>query len=149
MAASNPAITVTRLTWSDYPLDDGRDASRAPAHHLGPGSGLARRADDPPGVVWAIGDRGPNIKIGPAVEDHGLAHLAVLAGLEGAKIMPRPAIGPTLAQLRVDGDTVTCLQVLPLRDATGAAFDGLPVPGGDGGDHGAAFDLSGGRWSTA
>jgi hypothetical protein len=143
MAASNPAISVTRLTWSDYPLDEVETPRGRLSITLGLGSGLARRADDPPGVVWAIGDRGPNIKIGPAVEDHGLAHLAVLARIEGAKIMPSPAIGPTLAQLRVDGDTVTCLRVLPLRDATGAAFDGLPGPGGDAAIMEPTFDLSG------
>src|SRR5688572_15865573 len=103
-------ITVTRLAWVDYLLDEV-ETPRGPLRiTLGLGSGLARRAGDPPGVVWAIGDRGPNIKIGPAVDDHGLTHLAGLAGLEGAKIMPRPAIGPTLAQLRVEGDTVACLR---------------------------------------
>jgi hypothetical protein len=137
------AITVTRLTWTDHVLDEVGTPRGRLAITLGLGSGLARRAGDPPGVVWAIGDRGPNIKVGPAVEDHGLTHLSGLAGREGAKIMPRPAIGPMLAQLRVDGDTVICLQVLPLRDATGAAFDGLPGPGGDTAAMEPAFDLSG------
>jgi len=143
MAASDPAITVTRLTWTDYALDEVETPGGRLRITLGLGSGLARRADDPPGVVWAIGDRGPNIKIGPAVEDHGLTHLSGLAGLEGAKIMPRPAIGPMLAQLRVEGDKVTCLQVLPLSDGTGATFDGLPGPGGDLATMEPAFDLSG------
>jgi hypothetical protein len=137
------AITVTRLIWTDHALDEVETPRGRLAITLGLGSGLARRAGDPPGVVWAIGDRGPNIKIGPAVEDHGLAHLSGFAGREGAKIMPRPAIGPMLAQLRVEGDTVICLQVLPLRDATGAAFDGLPGPGGDTAAMEPAFDLSG------
>lgn len=143
MAASDPAITVTRLTWTDQTLDAVETPRGRLDITLGLGSGLARRAGDPPGVVWAIGDRGPNIKIEPAVEDHGLTHLSGLAGLEGAKIMPRPAIGPALAQLRIEGDTVVCLQVLPLRDATGAAFDGLPGPGGDMAAMEPAFDLSG------
>jgi hypothetical protein len=137
------AISVTRLTWTDHALDEVGTPRGRLAITLGLGSGLARRAGDPPGVVWAIGDRGPNIKVGPAVEDHGLTHLSGLAGREGAKIMPRPAIGPMLAQLRVDGDTVICLKVLPLRDATGAAFDGLPGPGGDTAAMEPAFDLSG------
>jgi hypothetical protein len=143
MAASDPAITVTRLTWTDQPLDAVETPRGRLRITLGLGSGLARRVGDPPGVVWAIGDRGPNLKIGPAVDEHGLTHLSGLAGLEGAKIMPRPAIGPMLAQLRVEGDGVTCLQVLPLRDATGAAFDGLPGPGGDMAALEPAFDLSG------
>jgi hypothetical protein len=143
MAAEPADITVTRLAWADRLLDTVETPKGRLRITLGLGSGLARRAGDPPGVVWAIGDRGPNIKIGAAVEDHGLARLAGLAGLEGAKIMPRPAIGPTLAQLRVEADNVVCLQVLPLRDPTGAAFDGLPGPGGDTAAMEPAFDLSG------
>lgn len=143
MAASDPAITVTRLDWTDHLLDEVETPLGRLRITLGLGSGLARRAGDPPGVVWAIGDRGPNIKVGPAIDEHGLAHLAGLRGLDGAKIMPRPAIGPTLARLKVEGDTVTCLQILPLRDATGAAFNGLPLPGGDTAAMEPAFDLSG------
>ena len=143
MTASDPAITITRLTWTDQPLDEVETPRGRLRITLGLGSGLARRVGDPTGVVWAIGDRGPNIKIKPAVDQHGLTHLSGLAGLEGAKLMPRPAIGPMLAQLRVEGDVVTCLQVLPLRDATGAAFDGLPGPGGDMAALEPAFDLSG------
>jgi hypothetical protein len=136
-------ITVTRLAWVDRLLDEVATPGGRLRITLGLGSGLARRSGDPPGVIWAIGDRGPNIKVGAAVEDHGLVQLSDLARFEGAKIMPRPAIGPMLAQLRVEVDKVVCLQVLPLRDATGAAFDGLPGPGGDLATMEPAFDLSG------
>jgi hypothetical protein len=141
--APGPAITVTRLDWTDHLLDEVETPLGRLGITLGLGSGLARRANDPPGVVWAIGDRGPNIKVGSAIDEHGLAHLAGLRGLDGAKIMPRPAIGPMLARLKVEGDAVTCLRVLPLRDATGAAFSGLPLPGGDAATMEPAFDLSG------
>jgi hypothetical protein len=143
MAAAPADITVTRLAWTDRLLDTVETPKGRLRITLGLGSGLARRAGDPPGVVWAIGDRGPNIKVAAAVEDHGLVQLSGLAGLDGAKIMPRPAIGPTLAQLRVEADKVVCLQVLPLRGANGAAFDGLPGPGGDLAAMEPAFDLSG------
>ena len=137
------ATAVTRLEWTDHLLDEVETPLGRLRITLGLGSGLARRASDPPGVVWAIGDRGPNIKVGSAIDDHGLAHLVGLLGLDGAKIMPRPVIGPMLAQLKVEGDSVTCLQVLPLRDATGAAFNGLPLPGGDAAAMEPVFDLSG------
>jgi hypothetical protein len=142
MPTPHDAVTVTRLTWTDHVLDEVETPNGRLRITLGLGSGLTRRAGDPAGVVWAIGDRGPNIKVGPAVDDHGLAHLAALRGLDGAKIMPRPGIGPMLAQLRVEGDVVTCLQVLPLRDKAGAIFNGLPIPGGDAAME-PTFDLSG------
>jgi hypothetical protein len=92
----------------------------------GLGSGLARRPGD--GTIWAIGDRGPNLKVKLAVRHYGLAHLAAYAGREGAKIMPSLAIGPAISELRVEEDRVTILRTLPLRDASGAPLTGLPPP---------------------
>ncbi|MES2055348.1 MAG: esterase-like activity of phytase family protein [Pseudomonadota bacterium] len=96
----------------------------------GIGSGLARRAGDAPGIFWAIGDRGPNLKVGPAVKIYGLTAVARHADTEGAKVMPRPDIGPALSELRIEGDAITLLRTLPLRGGSGAALSGLPTPGG-------------------
>lgn len=137
------AITVTRLAWDDRVLAEV-DTPRGPLRiTLGLGSGLTRRANDPPGRLWAIGDRGPNLKVAQAIADHGLDHLTPLKALEGAKIMPRPALGPMLVELQLDGDAMTCLRVLPLTDDMGAAFSGLPIPGGDAASMEPAFDLAG------
>ena len=95
----------------------------------GLGSGLSRRAGDAPGVVWAIGDRGPNLKIPFAIDRYGLGDLGHLADLGGAKIMPFPTIGPAISALRVEGDQVVCLRTIPLRDRSGRPLSGLPVPG--------------------
>jgi hypothetical protein len=96
----------------------------------GIGSGLARRAGDAPDIFWAIGDRGPNLKVGPAVTLYGLTAVARHADAEGAKVMPRPDIGPALSELRIAGDTVTLLRTLPLHGRSGAPISGLPTPGG-------------------
>ena len=96
----------------------------------GPGSGLARRVGDPPGTFWAIGDRGPNMKIELAVGRYGLHHLEPFAALDGAKVMPRLDIGPSISELRVDGDRVSCIRSLPLRDRGGKRLSGRPIPGG-------------------
>jgi len=95
----------------------------------GLGSGLSRRAGDAPGVVWAVGDRGPNMKIPFATKRYGLEGLDGLADLAGAKIMPFPWIGPAISELRVEGDLVTCLRTIALRDRSGRPLSGLPVPG--------------------
>ena len=51
---------------------------------------MSQRPDDPKGTIWAIADRGPNLKIKPAIERYGLEHLKPLQKVDGAKIMPRP-----------------------------------------------------------
>lgn len=143
MAIPGDAITVTRLAWDDRVLAEV-DTPRGPLRiTLGLGSGLARRANDPPGRLWAVGDRGPNLKVAQAIADHGLDHLAPLRALEGAKIMPRPTLGPMLVELQLAGDTMTSIRVLPLTDDTGAAFNGLPIPDGDAASMEPAFDLAG------
>ncbi len=109
---------------------------------LGLGSGLSQRPGEPKGTFWSIADRGPNLKIEPAIERYGLEHLRPLINLDGAKIMPRPDVGPTICQLRLDGDTVRLAQRLPLRGVSGRAISGLPIPAGAV-DVEPAFDLNG------
>jgi hypothetical protein len=95
----------------------------------GPGSGLSRRAGDPPGRLWAIGDRGPNLKLPFAIERYAVAGFDDLAGLAGAKIMPFPGIGPAISELQIEGDSVVCLRSISLRDRGGRPLSGMPVPG--------------------
>jgi hypothetical protein len=120
------SYTVSRLDWSDAQLGvittpRGRLVLRA-----GLGSGLCRREGDPTGRIWAVCDRGPNLKVKVAIERYGLKVLAPLAEVPGAKIMPDPSIGPALAELQVDGDTVTLLRTIRLIDEDGYPVAGLP-----------------------
>lgn len=93
----------------------------------GIGSGLCV---DRQGRVWAVGDRGPNLKVKLAVERYGLDAVAAHAEADGAKVMPCPQIGPALSELSIDGDRVSIVRTLPLRDRDGRPISGLPVPGG-------------------
>lgn len=95
----------------------------------GVGSGLARRINDPVGTLWAVGDRGPNIKVKVAIDTLGLGHLAEYANLDGAKVMPCPDIGPAISQLHLEGDKVVLVRSFPLRDMSGKPLSGLPTPG--------------------
>lgn len=110
---------------------------------LGVGSGLARAPGDPPNRLWAIGDRGPNLKIKAAVKDYGLDHLERLADIEGAKIMPSPDLGPTIAELRIVGSAVEFVRAIPLRRSDGRPLSGLPLPGGGDAEMEPTFDLDG------
>jgi hypothetical protein len=93
------------------------------------GSGLTRRDGDPPGRIWAIGDRGPNLKVKAARRLYGAEHLAPLAEVSGAKIMPRTDIGPEIAELQVLEDRVELVRAIRLTGPDGRPVSGLPVPG--------------------
>ena len=55
------SVRVVALRWSDQPIGEVDFPGKTLVLHHGIGSGLSRdRAD--PRFVWAIADRGPNIK---------------------------------------------------------------------------------------
>lgn len=117
---------VTALAYADERLET-IDFPRRPLEIVhGIGSGLARRASD--GTIWAIGDRGPNLKVKLAIHRYGLDHLARHEETDGAKVMPSLAIGPALTELEIEGDRVTILRTLPLRTPAGDPLLGLPPP---------------------
>jgi hypothetical protein len=69
-------------------------------------------------------------------------HLKPLKKVDGAKVMPRPDIGPTICELQLVGDSVQLVRRIPLRGASTCVVSGLPIPVGTG-DIEPAFDLNG------
>ncbi len=65
------------------------------------------------------------------------------SGDRSAKIMPRPDIGPALAELRLTGDRVELVRTIPIRGASGRAISGLPGPGSAHAVTEPALDLAG------
>ena len=111
----------------------------------GLGSGLTRRCNDPEGTFWAVGDRGPNIKVKVAVGTLGLVHLAEHVDLDGTKVMPCPDLGPAISELRLEGDRVVLVRTISLRDRSGKPLSGLPTPGSAAALAEPAFALDGSR----
>ncbi len=140
---SPPRFTVERLAWQDRALGELILPDGVLRATLGLGSGLTRRPGDPPGRLWALGDRGPNLKIGQAREDYGVTGLGRLLDMPGAKTLPMPQIGPSLSELQITGDRVEWLRTLPLRAASGAPMTGQPRPGGDAASMEPLFDMAG------
>jgi hypothetical protein len=117
---------ATRLSFEDQRLGKICFPKRPLHIRRGLGSGLALGAD---GRLFAVGDRGPNLKVKLAAERYGLDHLRDVAGGEKAKVMPALEVGPAIVELSLEGDRVSIVAVLPLRDGSGAAVSGLPTPG--------------------
>jgi len=130
-SSPSPRYSVQRLAWSDPHLGT-IDCPKRPMELVASfGSGLTRRAGDPPGIIWGVGDRGPNFKVKLARKLYGFEHLRSLEGVEGAKIMPRLDIGPAIAELRVLDDRVELIRSIQLTNGDGGPVSGVPTPGGE------------------
>ena len=133
---------VEELHWDEVPLGE----IDFPKEHLhlsaGFGSGLATRQGGPPNEVWAICDRGPNIKLSDARELYGWEAPAQFADRDGAKLMPRPDIGPSLALLRIEDDAVEVERIVRLKTRHGDV-SGLPIPESGHAECEPALDLKG------
>ncbi len=77
------------------------------------GSDIFHSAGDSPNEFWAVTDRGPN-------------------GNPGRRTFLAPKFTPVIMHVRVQGDRVSILNALPIRDAAGQPVTGLSnVPGFD------------------
>ena len=137
-------VSIRRLAWSDPDLGSIPMPKRPMRVRAGFGSGMAVRDGDPPGTVWAVCDRGPNLKAKTASELYGLK-LDHLDAESGAKIMPRLDLGPSIAELRVGEDAVELVRVIRLTDGHGGGVSGVPMAASAHAVAEPAFDLSGDR----
>lgn len=122
-----PPPEVTALKWREPRLAEIRTPKGKLRLTFGPGSGLSRRPGDPAGIVWGVGDRGPNLKIKTAVERWGLEHLAPLKARDSAKVLPLPDFQPCLAELRVGRRRVHLERLLPLEGPDGPLSGRAPA----------------------
>lgn len=115
-----------RLRWLDIPLADLELPLARMVLTKSLTSGLTLRAGDPLNVFWGVGDRGPNIKPRDAVAHYGLTKLAPLVEVDGAKVMPVPGAGPSLARFCLASHSVELEAVFPLQAPDGTPVTGLP-----------------------
>lgn len=123
-----PVPSITRLRFEDERLCEIHCPKRIMRISRGLGSGLTRSPD---GRLFAIGDRGPNLKVKLAVESYGLAGVKEHGAKGSAKVMPALGIGPALSELRLHSDRVELVRTAPLRGSDGKPLTGLPTPGSD------------------
>jgi hypothetical protein len=134
---------VEKLEWADEELGEISLPKGKMKIRSGFGSGLARRPGAPAGEIWAIGDRGPNLKIETLVERYGVEALARVDAGDGAKVMPRLDLGPAIARLRVGERRVELVESFRITDSAGRPVSGLPIPEGEHARCEPALDLDG------
>jgi hypothetical protein len=128
-AKASPPCSIKRLAWADPEFGIVETPSRPMRIFGGFGSGLSMRAGEG-GTIWAICDRGPNLKLKTAIERYGLTRFESFDGGSDAKIMPRLDLGPAIAELRVEEDRVELVRTIRLANANGDPLSGLPIPAG-------------------
>ena len=140
---------ITCLEFADEPVRELCFPRKTMVVRQGLGSGLTRGTD---GRFWAVGDRGPNLKLKLAIETYGLDALREGAS-KSAKMMPALEVGPSMAELRVDegqledgwveDGRVEIVRLIPLVGDDGKPLSGLPTPGSANGLREPALDSDG------
>ena len=123
------SVKVAPLHWADDSIGEVEFPGKTLVLRHGIGSGLSRDRVDPQ-FVWAIADRGPNLKRKVAVKHYGWAAPEACKDQPDAKLMPRLDMGPYLARLRVAADEIALVAIVRLTDPEGQAVPGCPIPDG-------------------
>lgn len=116
-----------KLAWKTVTLPNGGKGT----YTLGIGSGAFRHRNDPPNVVWTVGDRGPNMTCAEAPAILGEEIAQTCRKLSNGRIYPTPDYIPSIYKLELDRDkgTFKLLETIPLRKAkSGATITGLLNP---------------------
>lgn len=109
---------------------------------VGTGSSAYRTANDIPGRVWLLTDRGPNIECGEARRILGLEAEQACAGNRNGRIMPLPGFVPSIYGADIGADNVARINVfLPLKGKSGKPLSGRPPQGN--GRYESAYALDG------
>jgi hypothetical protein len=121
-------VAVEELQWTEQILGEVPFPKETLKVAAGFGSGLTTRTSDGGPEIWAICDRGPNLKIEDACSIYGWSPPPEWKDADGAKLMPCPDEGPTLARIEIANGAVLLRETVRLRDGEGTPISGLPVP---------------------
>lgn len=130
-AAVASDISVRELRSDDTLLNMGRhrfDNGRMLHLSVGIGSGAFHHPDDPPNVIWTVGDRGPNLTCGD-FKSVAQMELASCRETKNARIYLTPSYAPSIYRvLLADNGTFRITDVITLKDRDGTPLSGLPNP---------------------
>jgi hypothetical protein len=130
-AAAASDISVRELHSDDTLLNLGRyrfDNGRILNLSVGIGSGAFHHPDDPPNVIWTVGDRGPNLTC-KDFKSVAQMDLPACRDTKNARIYLAPSYAPSLYRvLLTDQGTFRITDVITLKDRDGVPLSGLPNP---------------------
>jgi len=94
---------------------------------VGIGSSAFRRPDDPPNMMWTLGDRGPNIACSDMKETTGVE--LTCREVKNGRIYPTPSYTPSIYRVMLlDDSTFRVTDVITLKDRDGRPLNGMPNP---------------------
>jgi hypothetical protein len=114
----------TLLNMGRFRFDNGRSVNLS----VGIGSGAFHHPDDPPNVIWTIGDRGPNLA---CADLKSIANIDIPAcrDTRNARIYLAPSYAPSIYRvLLLDDGTFRITDVVTLKDRGGRPLNGMPNP---------------------
>ncbi len=112
----------TLLTMARYRFDNGRMLNLS----VGIGSGAFRHPDDPPNVIWTVGDRGPNLTCGD-FRQVAQMELPGCRETKNARIYLAPPYAPSIYRLILtDTGQFRVTDVITLKDRGGTPLNGMP-----------------------
>ncbi len=136
LTALTSVAAASDITLRDYRSDDtllnmGRfrfDNGRVVNLTVGIGSGAFRHPDDPPNVIWTVGDRGPNLTCGDLKQIANI-ELPVCREVKNARIYLAPSYAPSIYRVLLQDDgSFRITDVITLKDRDGRPLNGMPNP---------------------
>ena len=114
----------TLLNMGRFRFENGRSVNLS----VGIGSGAFRHPEDPPNVIWTVGDRGPNLTCGD-LKSIANTDIPACRDTKNARIYLAPAYAPSIYRvLLLDGGTFRITDVITLKDREGRPLSGMPNP---------------------
>jgi Esterase-like activity of phytase len=107
------------------------------------GSALHRNPNDPPGRIWMLTDRGPNIDCAEARRIFGQEPETLCPGARIGRVYPLPGFAPSIYGADIGPDNVARIHsFLPLKGKSGKPVSGRP-PAAPNGKNEGAFAMDG------
>src|SRR5215208_4074824 len=113
----------TLLRIGSYPVEGGKTLNLT----VGIGSSAFRRPNDPPNLIWTLGDRGPNIACSEMKEMTGVE--LTCREVKNGRIYPTPSYTPSIYRVMLlDDGTFRVTDVITLKDRDGVPLSGMLNP---------------------